>query len=144
MNLDTPPRVAARLEQLYRSNGKLAGESREVHCPFCGQGHWHGSALGHRNSHCADYVPKRRQKVDPRDTQHTPGYVLCEPDDASVNWDAEALRAKLFVLRNQRHRLLIEYAAMQPLGAREKRVRDLLKSQADGIAEILAAAGVSG
>jgi hypothetical protein len=126
------PRVAARQRDgLY-----------EIDCPFCEQIHVHGNLLGHRNSHCASYIPARLQKVDPRDAKPNSGYVLCDPSDA-VNWDAERLIGALYVLRQKYRRLMAEYAAMDPLGAREKRVQATTKAQAEAIAYVLTAGGVA-
>ena len=142
MDITTPPRVPAQLVQLHYPNGKPAGQSRELHCPYCGQTHWHGSALGHRSAHCTDYVRKRRQKVDPRDVQRTPGYVLCDPSEA-IPWQAEALRAQFVVLRNERRRLAAEQEAMMPLGAREKRVKADMAERVSDLTTLLNRAGVS-
>lgn len=138
MDISTPPRVAARLVEAHPSH-----LMRHVDCPFCGATHAHGETLGHRNSHCLDYHPARGQKVDPRDVRGNHGYILCDPDDSEVNWAAEKLRGSLFVLRNKYRRLLAEWASMIPLGARETRVKANTKAQADAIAEVLVAAGVS-
>lgn len=140
--LASAPRIPARLLEVKHADGSHAGFSRVIDCPYCGLAHTHGTSLGHRNSHCADYAPPRSRKTDPRDTRNNPGYVLCDPAD-NVNWDAEALKARLVVLRNQYGRLLAEHDAMVPLGAREERVKAGRKAQADSIAEIFEKAGVS-
>ncbi|GAA3502304.1 hypothetical protein GCM10019016_094120 [Streptomyces prasinosporus] len=142
MNLERfTPRVAARLVEARYPDGTLAGMRREVDCPFCGLVHSHGPDLGHRLSHCMDSAPKRSQHVDPRDAFDNPGYVLCDAADEH-NWDVERLFAQLFVLRNERARLLAEIASTIAVSAREKRVVQSKQLRADGIAEILTKAGV--
>jgi hypothetical protein len=143
MDLDHyQPRVAAHLVEDYYPNGKKAGESRVISCPFCLQQHSHGSPLGSRAAHCTDYVAKRHQKVDPRDVQRTPGYVLCDPAEA-VHWDLERVMGQLIVLRNKHRRLSADWQDMSPWTAREKRVKATLKDEIDGIATVLGKAGVS-
>jgi hypothetical protein len=142
-DLDTyQPRVAATLVQDYFPNGKLAGESRVITCPYCRLQHSHGAVLGHRAPHCMDYVVKRNQVVDPLDTRNTPGYVLCDPDEP-VNWQLEYVYGQLVVLRNKYRRLLAEWERMDPWTARERRVKQNLRTEIDGIATVLRKAGVS-
>ncbi|MBT3153066.1 hypothetical protein HTV45_19710 [Streptomyces sp. CHD11] len=142
MNLDTyQPRVSAQLVTDYYPNGKRAGESRTITCPYCRTQHSHGAMLGHRSAHCTDYVAKRHQVVDPRDTRHTPGYVLCDPAEP-VNWQLEYVYGQLFVLRSKYRRLRAEHQRMQPLGAREKRVKENLGNEIACIATVLRKAGV--
>jgi hypothetical protein len=142
MNLEQSPRVAARLESVYYSTGSKAGDARVITCPFCMLEHRHGSSLGSRVAHCTDYVAPRSRKVDPRDTEHNPGYILCDPAD-DIDWELERVVGQLIVLRNRYRRLSAEHDAMQPLSAREKRVRQNLRAEADDIAAILDAAGVT-
>ncbi|CAL9531019.1 hypothetical protein SUDANB176_04052 [Streptomyces sp. enrichment culture] len=142
MNLDTyQPRVAATLVEDFYPNGKRAGESRVITCPYCRMRHTHGAMLGHRAAHCTDYVAKRHQVVDPRDTRNTPGYVLCDPAEP-VDWHHEYIKGQLFVLRNRHRRLSAAHQRMQPLGAREKRVKENLRNEIDRIASVLRKAGV--
>lgn len=51
------PEVQARV-----MNGQIV-----VQCPYCSEAHWHGSEIGHRDSHCWD--PRVR-------TISAPGYLL--------------------------------------------------------------------
>ena len=143
MDLDRyHPRVAAHIVEDFYPNGVKAGESRAITCPFCRMEHIHGIPLGHRAAHCTDYVAKRYQVVDPRDTRDTPGYVLCDPAEP-VNWQLEYVYGQLHVLRNKYRRLLADWQRMDPLGAREKRVKQNLKDEIDGIATVLVKAGVN-
>ncbi|MFI7019776.1 hypothetical protein [Streptomyces sp. NPDC050164] len=143
MDLDRyQPRVAATLVEDFYPNGRKAGESRQITCPYCRMQHSHGAVLGHRTAHCADSVAKRHQVVDPRDTRTTPGYVLCEPAD-EINWQLEYVYGQLHVLRNRYRRLSVEYERMSPWTAREKRVKQNLRSELDSIATVLRKAGVS-
>jgi hypothetical protein len=136
------PRVAATLVEDFYPNGRKAGESRVITCPFCRLQHNHGAVLGHRAPHCTDYVVKRNQVVDPRDTRNTPGYVLCDPAEP-VNWQLEYVYGQLYVLRNKHRRLSAEHERMDPWTARERRVKQNLRNEIDGIATVLRKAGVS-
>lgn len=143
MDLDHyQPRVAAQLVEDFYPNGQRAGESRVISCPFCMQQHSHGAPLGSRAAHCTNYVAKRHQKVDPRDVQRTPGYVLCDPAD-SVDWPLEQVMGQLIALRNKHQRLSAEYADMAPWTARERAVKASLRDEIDSIATVLRKAGVT-
>ncbi|MFF3417993.1 hypothetical protein ACFYW9_25300 [Streptomyces sp. NPDC002698] len=142
MDLDThQPRVAAYLVEDFYPNGRKAGESRVITCPYCLMEHSHGAPLGSRAAHCTDYVSPRRRKVDPRDAKDTPGYVLCDPAEG-IDWDRERVYGQLYVLRNKHRRLRAEWERMSPWTAREKKVKQTLRDEIDGIATVLRKAGV--
>jgi hypothetical protein len=141
MNLDNyTPKTQAYLVDVYYSDGKLAGQSRVIACPFCGLEHTHGTSLGHRSPHCLPHVVQRG-RLKASDAHGNPGYELCSPAD-DVNWDLERVYAQLWVFRNQYRRMLAEHDRMDPWTAREKRVKKNLKEEIDGIAAVLRAAGV--
>lgn len=72
----------------------------------------------------------------------TPGYVLCDPTDV-VDWDLERVMGQLIVLRNKHRRLSADWQHMHPWTAREKRVKQTLRDEIDGIATVLGKAGVT-
>ncbi|MGW6012352.1 hypothetical protein [Streptomyces sp. NPDC055210] len=141
MDLDTyVPKTQAFLVDVYYSNGRLAGQSRVIACPFCGNEHTHGTALGHRSPHCLPQnIQRGRLKIS--DAHGNPGYDLCTPAD-DIDWDLERVYAQLWVVRNRYRRLFAEHDAMDPWTAREQRVKKSIKEETDGIAAVLRAAGV--
>ncbi|MFC7220572.1 hypothetical protein ACFQLX_20765 [Streptomyces polyrhachis] len=141
MNLDTyTPKTQAFLVDVHYSNGKLAGQSRVVSCPFCGNEHTHGTSLGHRTPHCLPHTVQRgRLKIS--DAHKNPGYELCEPSD-DVDWGLERVYAQLWVTRARYRRLSAEHDRMDPWTAREKHAKKKLREEIDGIASVLGAAGV--
>jgi hypothetical protein len=68
--------------------------------------------------------------------------VLCDPAD-KINWQLEYVYGQLAVLHNKYRRLLGEWERMDPWTAREKRVKQNLRTEIDGIATVLRKAGVS-
>lgn len=141
MNLDTyTPKTQAFVIDVHYGNGKLAGQSRVIACPFCSCEHTHGTALGHRTPHCLPQTIQRgRLKVS--DAYGNPGYELTDPAE-EVNWDLERVYAQLWVFRNRYRRMLAEHDRMDPWTARERSVKKNLKEEIDGIATVLRAAGV--
>lgn len=141
MNLDTyTPKTQACLVDVYYENGKLAGTSRVIVCPFCGCEHTHGTDLGHRAAHCLPQTLQRGRYRD-NDAYGNPGYELCSPAE-DVDWDLERAYAQLWVARNRYRRLLAKHDQMDPWTARERSVKKNLKNEIDGIAAVLRAAGV--
>jgi hypothetical protein len=47
-------------------------------CPFCGERHVHGRALGHRVQHCADYKVKGFYSSDGIFFEPKKGYIIKE------------------------------------------------------------------
>ncbi|MFI8437055.1 hypothetical protein ACIGJO_25615 [Streptomyces sp. NPDC079020] len=141
MNLDTyTPKTQSFLIDVHYSNGRLAGQSRVIACPFCGCEHIHGTSLGHRTPHCLPQTIQRG-RLKGSDAYGNPGYELCAPTD-DVNWDLERVYAQLWVARKRYLRLLAEHDHMDPWTAREKNVKKKLKEEIDGIAAVMGAAGV--
>ncbi|WP_406717905.1 hypothetical protein OHA53_19655 [Streptomyces althioticus] len=134
--------MAAHLVADHYPDGRPAGHTRVITCPYCRMQHTHGEMLGHRAAHCTDYVAKRHQVVDPRDTRNSPGYVLCDPAE-SINWQLEYVYGQLFVLRNRLQRLRADAARMDPLSARERSVKANLQAEIARITRTLRKAGVN-
>jgi hypothetical protein len=47
-----------------------------IWCPYCDRKHIHGTADGHRNSHCATIVPKRRLYIKDEIIDSSHGYFI--------------------------------------------------------------------
>lgn len=129
------PRVPARLEEVFYPNGRRAGESRVIDCPYCGQTHSHGNVLGSRSAHCAPHLLVRGNHK-PNDAYGNPGYTLCEPAD-EIDWEAERIHAQLVVLRNRHRRLSAEYPRMPDWSARERRERRAVREEIGRLSTLL-------
>ncbi|MDX2550207.1 hypothetical protein [Streptomyces stelliscabiei] len=144
IDLDTyRPKVRAFLLDVNYPDGRLAGQSRVICCPFCEREHSHGDTLGSRTAHCLPALPTRGGHLKTSDAYGNPGYELCDPAAEGVNWDLECLYAQLWVTRSKYRRLRAEHDRMDPWSAREKRVKQTLAAQADELGAVLRAAGVA-
>lgn len=76
MDLDHyQPRVAAQLVEDFYPNGKKAGESRVITCPFCLQQHSQGAILGHRAAQ------RTALTTWPSDIRRSTRATCCAPPD---------------------------------------------------------------